>query len=147
VLAFAEYQHNQGWEMDGQGDHWMAGLSLRYDLYSGGNLNGRIRQAQAELRKAEQALKKVELSVNLDQRSARISLSNAEEAVAVTEKMVEQALESAQLHRRRFETGALLASELIDAENRLTDARMRRAAAMAQRNVARANLLRAMGHL
>ena len=40
--------------------------------------------------------------------------------------MVEQAEESAHLSRERFKEGLILSSELIDVENRLTDAQVRK---------------------
>jgi outer membrane protein len=147
VNAFANYQYNKGWEMDGDGDHWMAGVALSYNIYGGGLTRNRIREAEAMYRQAQDYLRKVELAIDLEQRSTRIAYTNALQSVSVTSKMVEQAEESANLYRKRFESGVILSSELIDVENRLTEARMRRTYSKTQLNIARANLLRAFGHL
>jgi outer membrane protein len=147
IQAFANYQHNRGFELDGDGNHWMAGVAIQYQVYGGGKQKHRTREALAQVAQAEQGLRRAELAVSLDQRSAGYAWRNAVEAVEVTAKAVEQAEESANLYRRRFETGVILSSELIDVENRLTEARMRRAISLSQLAIAKANLLRAMGHL
>lgn len=147
VNAFANYQYNKGYELDGEGDHWTAGVAMSYNFYGGGLTRNRIREAEALHRQAQNNLRKVELAIDLDQRSTRIAYTNALEAVAVTSKMVEQAEESANLYRKRFESGVILSSELIDVENRLTEARMRRTYSITQLNIARANMLRAFGRL
>lgn len=147
VNAFANYQFNKGFEYDGDGTHWMAGVALNYNIYGGGLTRNRIREAKAMLKQAQNQLRKVELAIKLEQRSTRIAWSNALQSVSVTSKMVEQAEESANLSRKRFESGVILSSELIDVESRLTTARVRRAYSNTQLNITRANLLRAFGHL
>ena len=147
VNAFANYQYNHGFEYDGSGDHWMAGVALNYNIYGGGLTENRIREAKAMLRKARSGLRKLELAIELDKRSAAIGYSNAIEAAEVTSKMVQTAEESAKLSRNRFESGVILSSELIDVENRLTEARMHRAFAITQVATAEANLKRAYGYL
>jgi len=147
VNAFANYQFDKGFEYDGDGNHWMAGVALNYNIYGGGLTQNRIREAKAMLRQARYQLRKTELSIELDQRSAGIGYHNAVQAAEVTSKMVETAEESAKLSRNRFESGVILSSELIDVENRLTEARMRRAFAITQVSIAEANLKRAYGYL
>ena len=63
----------------------------------------------------------------------------------VTLKMAEQATESEQLSRARFEAGVILVSDLIDSETRLTDARVRNAVATSAVEIAIADLRRATG--
>ena len=58
---------------------------------------------------------------------------------------MEQAEESANLSRERFKEGIILSSELIDVENRLTDAMVRGTLARAARRIAVANLRKATG--
>jgi len=145
VDAFASLQYDQGFEMDAGGDSWMAGVVLNLPIYDAGVTRNRVKEAEAHLRVANERLRKAELGIGLEIRSARIAWSNARETLVVTDKMVEQAEESANLSRQRFETGVILSSELIDVENRLTEARMRRALAITQLQIAWADLKRALG--
>jgi outer membrane protein TolC len=87
----------------------------------------------------------MELTFNLEFEQAKLTLHQEAERLKVTLKMVESALESARLARLRFKEGALLASELINTENRLTDAQSSHALASASRKIAIADLRRAVG--
>jgi outer membrane protein TolC len=87
----------------------------------------------------------MELAFNLEMEQAALALNQEEERLKVTGKMVEAATESARLARLRFKAGTLLASELINTENRLTDARLSHALATASRKIALADLRWAVG--
>lgn len=88
---------------------------------------------------------KTELALNLEVQQAQLDYQQAEERLSVTAKMVGVAEEVARLSRHRFKEGVILASDLIDFEMRLTDARARQLAARAGYQVAIANLRRATG--
>ena len=85
------------------------------------------------------------MNISFEVERARLAYEQANERLEVTAKMVTQARESAELSRARFEEGVILSSELIDTETRLTEARARRAIARAWRNIALADLRRALG--
>ena len=87
----------------------------------------------------------MELAFNLEMEQAALALQQEEERLKVTGKMVASAAESARLARLRFKEGVLLASELIDTENRLTEARLSHTLATAARKIAIADLRRAAG--
>ena len=81
----------------------------------------------------------------LVERQAGLFLDETKQRLQVTEKMVEQAEESAQLSRERFKEGVILSSDLIDVENRLTEAQVRNTVARASHRIAIADLRRAIG--
>ena len=87
--------------------------------------------------------RKMELAIGLEIEEAQLACKQAEERLQVTKKMVELASESARLSRERFREGVILSSNLIDAENRLTDARVHTSLAKAARAIAIADLRRA----
>jgi len=144
--GFASYQYDYGWETDGSGDSWMAGLRLNYNLWDGRQGHAGIAGREAELKELEEQMQKLQLSVNLDVQQARINYAQAIERREVTSKMVEVARESAQLSRERFKEGVILSSDLLDTEVRLTDALMRQSTARANHRIAVANLRRALGY-
>lgn len=145
VDTFANYQINTGSVLDGTGDSWMAGIKLDYALFDGHRVRGTIRAAEAHLLEAKERKQKLLLDIRLEIEQARLALQQTEEKLRVTEKMVGLALESARLSRVRFKQGVLLASELIDAETRLTDALVHRSVARATNKIAIAGLRRAVG--
>jgi outer membrane protein len=84
------------------------------------------------------------LALDLEVERARRDLQAAEERLAVTGKTVEQATESANLTRHRFEQGLALATQLIDTETALVAARVRRAEAESDQHIAVAALRKAL---
>ncbi len=143
--GFAGYQYDRGWEVDGSGGSWLAGLHLTYQLYDGGRRDGEIARKSAELGEIKEQLAKLRLAVDLEIQEAELNRRQAAERRQVTQKMVQVARESAQLNRERFQQGVILASDLIDSEVRLTDALVRQSAARANCRTAIALLRQAAG--
>lgn len=145
VNAFASYQYDQGWKTDRHGDSWLAGLSVDVNLFDGGQTSGKVRQGSAELTQVKEMLRKAKLGIGLEVEQARLAHADAVERLAVTARVVEQAEEGASLSRARFEKEALLTADLIGAESRLFEARLRRMMATADERMALVELRRALG--
>lgn len=145
IDAFANYQVNTGFETDGTGNSWMAGIQVDYLLFDGKRTESRISKARIQLQETLELKRKLQLNINLEYEQARLKLQQARERLTVTENMVDTAIESARLTRARFKEGVVLASELIDAETRLTEARVHKSSANAMRKIAIADLRRAIG--
>ena len=145
VDGFGSYQYNKGFVTDGNGDSWMAGVKVNYRLFEGNRTSADIASAMAALSTIRAQRKKAELGMDLEVKQADLSYRQAEQRLVVTNKMVEQARESARLSRTRFKEGVILSSDLIDVEMRLTDALVRQSVANASIKVAKADLRRAMG--
>jgi outer membrane protein len=143
--GFASYQYDQGTVLNGSGDSWSAGLKLNFKLFDGHSAAADIALAEARLASLHAEQHKLMLSLGLEIRRAELTLSQAQQRLQVTQKMVEQAAESEQLSRARFAEGVILPSDLIDAETRLTDARVRNAVASSSVQIAIADLRRATG--
>ncbi|HER62425.1 MAG TPA: TolC family protein, partial [Desulfobacteraceae bacterium] len=143
--AFAGYQVDHGYEFDGSGNSWLAGVKVNFNLFAGRQTQAQVAAAKARLAEQKEQLRKLSLAINLQVEHARLALEEAQQRVLVTEKMVEQAEESASLSRERFKEGLVLSSELIDVEKRLTDARVRRTLALTAQKIAVADLRRALG--
>ena len=143
--AFASYQAETGLEHDGSGNSWLAGMRLNYTLFDGERTEAALARATARLAGARAEQRKLQLAIELEAEQARLALAQEEERLKVTARMVAAAAESARLARLRFQEGVLLASDLIDTENRLTDARISHARATAARAMAVADLRRAVG--
>lgn len=146
VDAFAGYQYDKGFEFDGDGESWTAGLRLNYALFDGHKTGADIAKARARLAEITSLRKKIELAILLDLEQANLDFKQRVERLEVTEKMVGVAKEAARLSRERFQEGLLLASDLIDYEMRLTDAQARHLRAVAAYHVAVANYRRAAGY-
>ncbi len=143
---FGSYQIDKGFEFDeGSGNSWMAGVKVNYMLFDGQQTSAHISQATARLRELKEQRRKLELAFNYETQQAQLALQLADERLQVTRKMVEQAVESARLSRERFKEGVLLSTDLIEVENRLTDARVHNLMAKAAQKIAIADLRRVAG--
>ncbi len=146
--AFGSYQVDKGFEMgNGSGDSWMAGIRLNMTLFDGKQTAAAVEQAQIRLSQTRDELRKMELAYALEIQQAILALDQTRKRCQVTRQMLASARESARLCRERFKAGLVLSSELIDTENRLTDARVRHALASAEQRMAVAELRGACGLL
>ncbi|SHO48931.1 Outer membrane protein TolC [Desulfopila aestuarii DSM 18488] len=145
IDSYARYQYEYGTVLGESGDSWQAGVRLNYSLYNGNRTEAEISAAQARLAEMQAMQAKIDLALDLEMQQAEINYMQTLERLQLTAKMVEVAEESAKLSRTRFQEGVILASDLIDTEMRLTDARARRASAKAENRIAIANLRRATG--
>jgi outer membrane protein len=145
VQAFGRYDYDHGWKFDGSGDSYTVGLQAQWDIWNGHRTRGQIREAQAHLNTAQEVERRWLLALDLEFEQARLSLEETSERLAVTLQSVDQADESATLTRARFHQGLALASQIIDAEAALTGARVRRAEAEADHQIAIAALRKALG--
>ena len=145
VDGFASYQYDKGYVVQGDGDSWLAGVKVNYNLFDGHQASANRTKARAELATIKALRKKTELGIDLEVKQADLNYYQAVQRLEVTRKMVEQAQESARLNRTRFKEGVILSSDLIDVETRLTDALVRQSIARANIKITTADLRRAMG--
>ena len=145
VDAYASWQADRGWEREGHGSSWTAGVVLNLPVFDGAQTKTATSRAVAQERAAEANLRKVKLSLQLELEQARMAheLSLAQREVAL--RQVQQAGEAAQLSRDRFAAGTLLSTELIGVESRLVKAKVDLAVATWQERAALAHLRRAAG--
>ncbi len=143
--VFAGYQVDKGFELDGAGNSWVAGVRINYNLFNGHQTSSEIAMANANLAEKKEQRRKMSLAIDFEVEQARLFLEQAEQRLQVTRQMVEQAEESARISRERFKEGVILSSDLIDVESRLTDAQVRRTGARTSRRIAIADLRRAVG--
>ena len=145
LAAFSDLDYDHGWRFNGSGQSWTAGLRLRWDLWDGQLTRGKVREARAKLESAQESERKLRLAIDLEAERARLSLQDATERLTVTDKAVSQAAESVTLTRDRFAQGLAISTQLIDAETALTGARVRRAEAEADQQIAIAAWRKALG--
>lgn len=143
--GYARYSYDQGTILGGHGDSWMAGVNVNFKVFDGHQAAAEVALIEARLGALRAERKKLELALGLEVSRAKLALELARQRQEVAQKMVEQAVESESLTKARFDAGVLLVSELIDSENRLTDARVRHVLASSAVQIAIADLRRAAG--
>lgn len=145
LSAFGSLDYDYGFKYDNGGGSYSAGGLLQWDVWNGNLTHAKVREARANLDSAREEERKLRLALDLEVERARLDLKAARERLAVTEKAVAQAAESVNLTRARFEEGAALSTQLMDAETALIGARVRCAEAAADQRIALAALRKALG--
>jgi outer membrane protein TolC len=145
VSAFGSLDYDYGWKYNNGGGSYTAGALLQWDLWNGNLTRAKVAEAAANLESAREEQRKLLLALDLEAERARLDLGAARERLTVTSQAVAQATESAELTRARFDQGLALSTQLIDSETALVTARVRRADAEADQQIAIAALRKAFG--
>jgi outer membrane protein len=144
VNAFGSLDYDYGWKYQNGGGSFTAGALLQWDLWDGKLNRAKVREANANLESTREEQRKLRLALDFEVERARLDLNAANERLSVTDQVVAQATESASLTRARFEQELALPTELIDSETALVNARVRRAEAEADRQIAIAAVRKAL---
>lgn len=112
------------------------------DIFKAGT---EVSTAEAELSRAEADLQALEDGVRIEVTTAWETLKAALASLGASEKAVEAAEETHRVREQQLAAGAIVATDLIDAENELSKARIQRINAIIEVHVARARLDRAVG--
>jgi outer membrane protein len=124
---------------------WEAGVSLRWGLWEGGAQDARAAGARARRLAAEARLEDAVERARVDVARHYLEARRADEALDVARQVVEQATEALRVTREQFVEGAALSAQVLEAEAAYRGALAREARAVAERAIARAMLLRALG--
>jgi outer membrane protein len=122
-----------------------AGISLSVPIFDGFRTKGRVRQARADLKKAEYELAEARKGLRLEVSKAVRDLASFEQEYESQVATVGLAEEAYRIAETRFRSGLSTQLELTDAETALDLARTNYARTLYGHNVAIANLERALG--
>lgn len=120
-------------------------LSISAPIFDGGVSAARVTQARAQVAQAETSLRQSIDQVNLDVRSAYLTLLQARDRVVVANQALAEAQESFRLARVRYNNGVATLVEVSDAQAALTQAEQNQVNALYDYNNDRAALDRAVG--
>lgn len=121
----------------------VANISGTWNLFDGLQTTGRLEQLKAKFAAAEVAVEEKRREVESQVRDAVVKLEEAQEIVVSQQKNVEQARESLRLAEARFNVGAGIQLDIINAQSNLTQAQFNELQGRFDYNVALALLERA----
>ena len=129
------------------GANWLAGLTMRWNLYNGSADKYRVEEAVAAERRARAQKQRAESGIRLQVRKAYLDLNSARERMDVTRAAVAMAEEGHRIIQNRYQSGLTTVTELLRSETALLAARVRNLAAIHDQRIATAVLLQAAGTL
>lgn len=124
---------------------WQAILNLQWNIFDNGITSASVNEMRARLRKAQSVATQMADSIRLEVHNAYIDLRTAEENIDTTKIAVTRAEEDYHLAQIRYVEGVGTNLEVIDAQEKLTQARTNYFSALYAYNVAKASLEKAMG--
>ena len=130
---------------DHYSDSWTAGISANWNLFDSGVTQAQVNEADANLVKAQESAAILKESVQLDVRSAYLTLVAAEKNIATTKVAIASAEEDYRISQVRYSAGVGTNLDVMDASDKLTQAKMNYYSALYQYNTAKASLDKAMG--
>lgn len=125
--------------------NWQVGLSVQWNIFDNGVTSASVNERRANLRKAQAVATQILDAVHLEVYSAYIDLKSAEENISSTKAAVGSAEEDYRLAKIRYVEGVGINLEVMDAQEKLTKARVNYYSALYEYNVAKALLDKAMG--
>ena len=125
-------------------DNYSLGANLTLSLYEGGEARARARQEEANIAIAESNFALTRDQIRLQVEQAYSQLQSNFVNIQTATVAVEQAREALRLARLRFQAGVGTQTEVIDSENRLTNAEGQRVNAILSYNRAFAQLQRSI---
>ena len=127
-------------------DNWTAGLYLNWKIFDGFATASDRAEALSQLQETMAADRKTLLAVKFDVKRAYLNLNEAQERLKVTASNVRTAKETFELVKRQYEGGSADITRYLEAELAYNRSRMSETAAYFDREKARAQIARAIGH-
>lgn len=121
------------------------GVVVDIPLFEGGRVEARIRDQQAKLASAQERFRKLEEQIRLEVETALLNVHSSRERVGVTRKAIEQAEESYRIERLKYDSGKGTIVDVLDAQSALLDSQTNYERALADHNIANAQLKLAVG--
>ena len=129
------------------GDAWTAGAVMSFPLFDGFRIDGRVRQAKADLAKSRVQLADTEDTALLEVKQAILSIQDAESFIRSQQENVRRASEGLKLAEAAYREGVTTDLEVRDARQALLRARSLHYQAIHQHEVAALGLEKATGSL
>jgi outer membrane protein TolC len=126
-------------------DAGVIGLVIDFPIFEGGQIAARVREEQARLSAAQERLRKVELQVRLEVEAAALNVTSAQQRILTTGKSVEQAEEGYGIEQDKYDFGKGTIVDVLDAQSALLEAQSTYYRALADHEIAKAQLRLATG--
>jgi outer membrane protein len=136
------YQNNDTWLHDHQ---YFAIFGLQWSLFSGFDTRAQVSQARQRLEQLHLQKQDLTEQIRLDVQTAHLGLKETAERIRVTKKAVAQGEENLRLNQERYKEQVGTATDVIDAQTLLTKARVNYFNAHYDHQMAKAQMLWAVG--
>lgn len=147
VSGFAAWETDNPSFVTAGGNNWLAGVSLRWNIFAGGSDSAQIQAATHRLEQKRRQLAALESALRLEIRNALVQTRSSEEQVQVAQAAEKQSEESLRILRNRYDAGLATMTDILSAETSRAAARIASAEAVYRHRLSYAQLEYAAGVL
>lgn len=140
INAFGSYEYNDQDFAGFDASSYMIGLNLRWDIFSGFSKVGKVMEAKADFQKARSMQEEHRLNQENRLRQALRSLDHAQQELALTNESIEQSTEDVKIRANRYEEGLEKTTDLLEAETKLAETKLKKMMALYKYNMSIAAL-------
>ncbi|CCG52231.1 Probable outer membrane efflux protein precursor [Flavobacterium indicum GPTSA100-9 = DSM 17447] len=123
------------------------GLNLNVPVFNGFSTRSRVRQAEVSLKKIQEDIKDTELALNYQFENAKTQINNSVINVSTQEQNMKLAKEVLDNTKNNYLNGLATLTELLDAENALTEAQNNFTTAQLEYKLAEIQIIKSKGEL
>ncbi len=146
LIGFYEYSKPGLNKLENKWDgYWVVGLSAQWPLWDWGNRSALLQQTKAQYRKLNLSQQKLTRAVQLDIQHTRQAMKEAEQRLKIARENRFLSAENYKLIDDQYKQGVVTNTEFLDAETKLTRAKIEEWTAMADYRIAIADYERALG--
>lgn len=134
-----------GNEESNSNNKWMVGVGLSWNFWDNNQTKANVNIAKADVRAAEEEAEAARDTARLEVQTALLNIKAAEKNINTTKTNVERAEEDYKIAQVRYAAGVGTNLEVMDAQEKLTEAKTQYYTSLYNYNVSKADLDKAMG--
>ncbi|HUW22792.1 MAG TPA: TolC family protein [bacterium] len=139
-----QFQKPYHWK-DEWGKEWNAMVVLQFPIFSGFSTKGKVLQSRSQFKEVKYNLEGKNEEIELEVREIYLNLRQEEETIISQRENVGQAEEAMRIAEKRYTGGLITNLEFMDSQLAMTEAKTAYLQALANYQIAKAKLEKAMG--
>lgn len=140
INLFGSYEFNDSDFAGFEASSYMIGANLKWNIFSGFSKAGKIMEAKADYRKAQSMQESHRMEQENQVRQAYRALEHARQELELTDESITQSLEDVKIRTNRYDQGMERTTDLLEAETKLAESRLKNVAALYKYNMSIATL-------
>lgn len=132
INLFGNYEFNDEVLLGTQGESYMVGATLKWNLFNGFSNVGKVMESKAQLNKARIAYESRSFKNRQEVEQAKRAIRQAQTQLDFAESSVEQAAEDFRIRNDRYEQGMEKTTDLLASEAKFSQARLQKLDALYQ---------------
>ncbi|PWN08004.1 TolC family protein [Rhodohalobacter mucosus] len=140
INLFGSYEYNDPDFAGLNANSYMIGANLKWNIFSGFRNAGKVMEATADYNKAVSMRASHRIETENRVRQAYRNLEHAEKELLLTEEAISQSTEDVKIRSNRYDEGMERITDLLEAETKLAEARLKNIMALYKYNMSIAAL-------